>query len=184
MATYSAEIKAGLPDDFSGRNKDATRWLLTMKAYFTLNQDIYKDDQTKTVVLLNKMSKGRGAIFAEGWCLKLVDDSIPKIEKTLEKLDNKFEEVFIPKDLQDQAQQTIYSLTMDQVRGDFDQFATAFHLAQACSGIKANNILVDALQQGVTNQLATMMTTTALPMGQERTGWKWKQWLDKAGEFY
>ena len=103
MATYSAEIKAGLPDDFSGRNKDATRWLLTMKAYFTLNQDIYKDDQTKTVVLLNKMSKGRGAIFAEGWYLKLMDATIPENEKVLSKLCDDFEEAFIPKDLQDQA---------------------------------------------------------------------------------
>ena len=73
---------------------------------------------------------------------------------------------------------------MDQFRGDFDQFATAFHLAQVHSSIKASNILVDTLQGGVTNQLATMMTATALPMGQEKTGWKWEQWLDKAREFY
>ena len=29
-----------------------------------------------------------------------------------------------------------------------------------------------------------MMTTATLPDGQEKTGWKWEQWLDKAGEFY
>ena len=47
-----------------------------------------------------------------------------------------------------------------------------------------DGILVDALQRGVTNQLAVMMTATALPEGQEKTGWKWEQWLDKVGEFY
>ena len=73
---------------------------------------------------------------------------------------------------------------MDQFNGDFDQYATTFRLAQACSGIDLNNILVDALQQRVTNQLAIMMTTTALPEGQDKTGWKWEQWLNKAGEFY
>ena len=29
-----------------------------------------------------------------------------------------------------------------------------------------------------------MMTATALLDGQEKTGWRWEQWLDKAGEFY
>ena len=129
MAIYPVEIKAGLPDDFSRRNKDTTRWLLAMKAYFVMNEDIYMDSKTKTVVLLNKISKGREAIFIEGWYLKLIDATIPENEKTLGKLCNDFEEAFIPKDLQDQAQQTIYSLTMDQFRGDFDQFATAFCLA-------------------------------------------------------
>ena len=54
---------------------------------------------------------------------------------------------------------------MDQFNGYFDQYTTAFKLAQACSGIDIDSILVDALQRGVTNQLAIMMTTTALPEG-------------------
>ena len=29
-----------------------------------------------------------------------------------------------------------------------------------------------------------MMTAPALPEGQEKTGWKWEQWLNTAGEFY
>ena len=103
MAACPVEINAGLPDDFSGRNEDTTRWLLTMKAYFIMNQDIYTDGKTKTIVLLNKMSKGRGAIFAEGWYLKLMDATIPENEKVLSKLCDDFEEAFIPKDLQDQA---------------------------------------------------------------------------------
>ena len=73
---------------------------------------------------------------------------------------------------------------MEQFNSDFDWYTSAFRLAQACSRINLDSILVDTLQQGVTNQLATMMTTAALPLGQEQTGWKWEQWLDKAGEFY
>ena len=73
---------------------------------------------------------------------------------------------------------------MDQFNGDFDEYSTTFKLAQAHSGVDDDSILVDALQQGVTNQLAIMMTATALPDGQEKTGWKWEQWLDKVGEFY
>ena len=96
--------------------------------------------------MLNKMSKGCRATFAAGWYLKLVDNNILKSEETFKKLCSTFEEACIPKDLRDQACQTIYSLTMRQFDGDFDQYATAFRLAQACSGINTDNILVDALQ--------------------------------------
>ena len=73
---------------------------------------------------------------------------------------------------------------MEQFKGDFDQYTSAFRLAQACSRIDLDSILVDTLQQGVSNQLAIMMTAAALPLGQEKTGWRWEQWLDKAGELY
>ena len=73
---------------------------------------------------------------------------------------------------------------MDQFNGDFDKYSTAFKLAQAHCGVDHDSTLVDALQRGVIQQLTIMMTTTALPDRQERTGWKWEQWLDKAGEFY
>ena len=71
---------------------------------------------------------------------------------------------------------------MDKFNGDFDEYSTAFKLAQARCGVDDDSILVDALQRGVTQQLTVMMTATALPDGQ--TCWKWEQWLDKAGEFY
>ena len=73
---------------------------------------------------------------------------------------------------------------MDQFNGDFDEYSTAFKLAQACCGVDDDSILVDTLQRGITQQLAVMMTAAALPDGQERASWKWEQWLDKAGEFY
>ena len=68
---------------------------------------------------------------------------------------------------------------MDQFNGDFDKYSTAFKLAQACSGVDDDSILVDTLQRGVTQQLAIMMTAAALPDGQEKTSWKWEQWLKK-----
>ena len=35
---------------------------------------------------------------------------------------------------------------MDQFNGDFDHYATTFRLAQACSGVDLDSILVDTLQ--------------------------------------
>ena len=99
MAICSMEIKAGLPEDFLGKNEDATWWLLSMKVYFTMNLDIYTDKKTRTLILLNKMNKGGGATFVEGWYLKLMDESIPDTKKALERLCTEFEEAFVLKDL-------------------------------------------------------------------------------------
>ena len=140
------EIKAGLPADFSRKNDDTTRWLLAMKAYFGMNNKIYKDDKTIISVFLNKMSKGRGSTFMEGWYLKMINEAIPNSEKTFKKLCEAFEEAFIPKDITDQACQTIYSLSMDQFNSDFNQYTTTFRLAQAHCGVDIDSILVDALQ--------------------------------------
>ena len=182
LMSRPTEFKAGLPEDFSGKNDNATRWLLAMKAYFVINKKVYTEDATTVLIFLNKLSKGRGATFTEGWYMKLANPGIPDSEKTFKKLCKAFEAAFVPKDLKDRARQTVYSLSMDQFNGDFDEYSTACKLAQARCGVDDDSILVDALQRGVTQQLAIMMTAAALPDGQ--ISWKWEQWLDKAREFY
>ena len=145
LMSKPTKIKAGLPDDFSRKNKDATHWLVAMKAYFGMNDQIYKDKKNIVLVFLNKMSKGRGGTFAEGWYIKLINTAIPKSKNTFKKLCDTFEETFILMDIKDQACQTVYSLSMDQFNGNFDQYATAFRLAQAHSRVNLDSILVDAL---------------------------------------
>ena len=66
LMSKPTEIKAGLPEDFSGKNEDAMRWLLAMNAYFGMNDEICKDKKNIVLVFLNKMSKGRGGTFSEG----------------------------------------------------------------------------------------------------------------------
>ena len=122
------EFKAGLPEDFSGRNEDATWWLLAMEAYFVINEKVYTEDTTTVLIFLNKLSKGRGATFAEGWYMKLANPGIAESEKTFKKLCKAFEEAFIPKDLKDRARQMVYSLSMDKFKGDFDEYSTALGL--------------------------------------------------------
>ena len=146
LMSRPTECKAGLPEDFSGKNDDATRWLLAMKAYFIINEKVYTEDAITILIFLNKLSMGRGATFTEGWYMKLANPGIPNSEKTFKKLCKAFEEAFVPKDLKDQAHQTIYSLNMDQYNRDFNKYSTAFKLAQACCRVDDNSILVDALQ--------------------------------------
>ena len=47
MSSHTAELKAALPSDFSGKNDDATQWIKAMKAYFTLNATLYSSDAAK-----------------------------------------------------------------------------------------------------------------------------------------
>ena len=122
------------------------------------------------MVFLNKLTKGRASTFAEGWYMKLTNPSIPDSEIMVNKLYVAFEKTFIPRDIMDQARQDIYSLSMNQLNGDFDQYSIAFKIAQARSEIHDNHLLIDALQRGVTYQLAVMMTRATLPRGQEETG--------------
>ena len=77
LMSRPTEFKAGLPEDFSEKNDDATRWLLAMKSYFVINTGIYMDDTTTILIFLKKLSKGRGATFAEGWYMKLANLVIP-----------------------------------------------------------------------------------------------------------
>ena len=176
-----AELTAGLSKDFSGQGEDAMRWILAKTAYFIINEDTYSD-KAKVLVMLNKMSIGRGATFFEGWYHKIFNKELPPEQKTFKRLSEDLHQTFILKDLQDQACQELYSLSMSQYNGNFNKYASAFQLAQAHSRIDLESILVDVLQQGVTNQLAVIMTSATLP--DRQTSWRWEQWLDKAREFY
>ena len=174
----------GEPGNFSGKGEDAMRWLMAMKAYFEIHQDYYDNKRRTTMVFLNKLTTGRAGTFAEGWYMKLTNPSIPDSETTVDKLYDAFKEIFIPKDITDQAHQDIYSLCMEQLDRDFNKYSVAFKLTQAQSEVLDNHLLIDTLQRGVSYPLAVMMTRAALPRGQEETRWRWEQWLNKAGEFY
>ena len=115
LMSRPTKFKVGLPEDFSGKNDDTMHWLLAMKAYFVINEKVYTEDATTILIFLNKLSKGRGATFAEGWYMKLANLGIPDLEKTFKKLCKAFKEAVVPKDLKDQACQTVYSLSMDSM---------------------------------------------------------------------
>ena len=67
-----------------------------MKAYFVLNTTLYSSDATKIMTTLNKMSRGRGAPYAETWYDKMADTSIANSEKTFDKFTQDIESTFYP----------------------------------------------------------------------------------------
>ena len=91
------ELKAGLPGNFSGTEEDANLWLLQMKAYFALNPSLYLE-KNKILAFLNKMDKGRGKSFSEGWLIACADPNVKDEDRTFEKIEVDFVEKFIPTD--------------------------------------------------------------------------------------
>jgi len=181
MSTTTAlvDVKAGLPEDFSGRSEDSRRWILAMSAYFSMCGSRYTDKQMK-LILLNKMSKGRGADFSEGWLSKITDINVPDNQKTKELIVYNFEKVFLPTDKTSRARAALADLRMEGLpfHGDFHGFCSSFELEAGKSGVEDENVLKDLLRQAVSTDLAFKMTS----LENERK--TYKDWLTKAGQFY
>jgi hypothetical protein len=176
-APRPVELKAGLPDDFSGNAEDAARWLLAISAYFAMNTTIYSDD-AKILTALNKMSKGRGKFFSESWYYKLANDALPDAEKTWAALQRDFKETFCPFDLQASARHRMMELSQKKTREGFQDFVTQYQLVVAQSGITDNVAIIDGLCRGLDKELIRMVLSMKDPPKDL------KGWIKQASEFH
>ena len=145
MTFWPSELKARLSKDFSGNSEDLNRWMLSLQVYFEMNSSVY-NDKAKLLTALNKMSKGRGKPFLEGWFYKLNNTTILDNEKTWEKLIASFKTTFYPFDIQNKARRTMNHLVQnlrDHEEG-FQKYIADFQLAAAQTGIKDKETLSEA----------------------------------------
>jgi len=105
------------------------------------------------LILLNKMSKGRGADFSEGWLSRIADDAIPEDDKTKELVIRDFEKVFLSTDKTSRARAALADLQMEGLpfRGDFHRFCSSFELEAGKSRVENENVLKDMLRQSSIN---------------------------------
>jgi len=150
-----------------------------MSAYFNMCGPQYTRKQMK-LILFNKMSKGRGADFSEGWLSKIADNNVLEDEKTKELIVQDFEKVFLPTDKTSRARAALADLRMEgsPFKGDFHGFHSAFKLKAGKSRVVDENVLKDMLRQAVSTDLAFKMTSL------ENKPKRYKDWLMKAGQFY
>ena len=154
MTSHPSELKAGLPEDFSRNSEDSNRWMLSLQAYFEMNFSIY-NDKAKLLMALNKMSKGRGKLFLEGWFYKLNDTTIPNDEKTWDKMVASFKTTFYPFNIQNRARRTMNYLVQnlkDHKEG-FQKYIADFQLATAQTRIKDKETLIEAFTTGLNPSL-------------------------------
>jgi len=150
-----------------------------MSAYFNMCRPRYTEKQMK-LILLNKMSKGRGADFSEGWLSKIADNAVLEELKSKELIVHDFEKVFLPTDKTSRARAALADLRMEGLpfKGDFHRFRSSFELEAGKSGVEDENVLKDFLRQAVSTDLAFKMTSL------ENKPKTYKDWLTKAGQFY
>ena len=151
------EIKAALPEEFSGKTRDANRWLIAMEAYFTLHEDKYPD-VARTVVFLHRMSKGWGKAFTEAWLTKLKDECIADADKTWTQIKKAFKAAFTPYNAAAQAWVALASLNQDQKNSSgFDKYIS-FSLLSVHSGITDYHALSEWFLRGLNPQITVQLT--------------------------
>jgi len=150
-----------------------------MSTYLNMCGSRYTEKQMK-LIFLNKMSKGRGADFSEGWLSKIANNTIGEELKTKELIVHDFEKVFLPTDKNSRAWAALADLCMEgpPFRGDFHGFRSSFELEAGKSGVEDENVLKDLLRQAVSTDLAFKM------MSLEKELKTHMDWLTKAGQFY
>ena len=164
MSSHTAELKAALPSDFSGKEDDATRWIKAMKAYFTLNATLYSSDAAKIMTTLNKMSGGRGAPYAETWYDRMADNNVPNSEKTFDKFVDDFETTFYPFDTKITAHNQLHALRQRSFKekdgstnDGFQRYITDFQNLSIKAGTKDEFNLISQFSLGLDQKLAEMI---------------------------
>ena len=158
MMTHPLELKAGLPEDFSGNSEDSNRWMLSLQAYFKMNSSVY-NNKAKLLTALNKMNKGKEKPFSEGWFYKLNDATIPNSKKTWDKMVASFKTTFYPFDIQNKARRTMNHLVqnLSNHKEGFQKYTVDFQLAAAQTGIKDKEALIEAFTTRLDPSLGQMV---------------------------
>ena len=164
MSSHTAELKAALPSDISGKNDNATHWIKAMKAYFTLNATLYSSDATKIMTTLSKMSRGRGAPYAETWYDRMADNTVPNTEKTFNKFVNDFESTFYPFDTKITAHNQLQALRQRSFKekdgstiDGFQQYITDCQNLSMKAGTKDECNLISQFSLGLDQKLSEMI---------------------------
>ena len=185
MSSHTAELKAALLADFSGKNDDATCWIKAMKAYFILNTALYSSDAVKIMTTLNKMSGGRGAPYAETWYDKMTNNTIPNADKTFDKFVEDFESTFYPFDTKITAYNQLCALRQrsfkekdGSINDRFQQYITNFQNLSMKAGTKDKFNLISQFSLGLDQKLSEMiLSMSSIPT-------TIKEWIDQSKIFH
>ena len=135
-----------------------------MKAYFILNVTLYSSDATKIMTTLNKMSRGRGAPYAETWYDRMADNTIPNAKKTFNKFIMDFESTFYPFDTKIIAHNQLHVLRQQSFKekdgstnDGFQQYITNFQNLSMKAETKEEFNLISQFSLGLDQQLSEMI---------------------------
>ena len=151
-----------------------------MEAYFSINPSTFKDDNTKSVTMLNKMNQGHGKYFVGVWLKKLADPKVLTMDKDRKTIKKAFEDMFYPYHLEETARDKLNDLRQTPIQKDdgFQTYLSKFQYladqSQAGDTPKVRRLFANGLDP----QLSTMIYSM------EKVPNTLKAWMGKAIDFH
>jgi hypothetical protein len=148
-ATKEVELHAGAPVAFDGNIRKASRWLHSVKAYFTVNATIYSTDEKKVVTALAYMMEGTASSWSNTF-YQLCEGRMAKYG-TWADFEKEFWEMFIPADASIVALNKIQKLK--QLRKSLTSYVAKFRSLVAVANVKESHILIHMFNLGLNDDL-------------------------------
>jgi hypothetical protein len=147
--TKEVELHAGAPVAFDGNIRKASRWLHSVKVYFTVNAAVYSTNEKKVVTALAYMTEG----IASSWSNTFYQVCEGRTAKygTWADFETEFWEMFIPADVSIVTLNKIQKLK--QLRRSLTSYVSEFRSLVAVANIKESHVLIHMFNLGLNDDL-------------------------------
>ena len=119
------ELKIGTPIEYDRDHETATGWLMSVKAYLLINQELYDDDNKRVAFALSHMKKG----VAQSWATDYYEQALqqnPPTFGTMATFEANFKKTF---SLINTAGAAIAKLQTFTQKGSIEEYITDFRTA-------------------------------------------------------
>jgi hypothetical protein len=147
--TKEVELCAGAPVTFDGNIRKASRWLHSVKAYFTVNAAVYSTDEKKVVTALAYMTEGTASSWSDTF-YQLCEGRMAKYG-TWADFEKEFREMFIPADVSIVALNKIQKLK--QLGWGLSSYVAEFRSLVAVANVKESHVLIHMFNLGLNDDL-------------------------------
>jgi len=167
------ELKIGVPIEYDGNQETATGWLMSIKAYLLINNDVYNNDEKRVAFGLSHMKKA----VAQSWATDYYEQALaqnPPSFGTWENFEKEFKKSFMPVDTAGTAIAKLRTLTQ---KGTVEEYITKFRTHAHRSTIKDQHALIEFFTTGLKTPLVNRI------YGMDTVPDTIEGWYEKASHF-
>jgi hypothetical protein len=147
--TKEVELHAGAPVAFDGNIRKASRWLHSVKAYFTVNATVYSTDEKKVVTTLAYMTEGTASSWLDTF-YQVCEGRTAKYG-TWADFEKEFWEMFIPANARIVVLNKIQKLK--QLGRSLTSYVAKFRSLVVVANVKESHILIHMFNLGLNDNL-------------------------------
>jgi hypothetical protein len=149
MSTHDTELCARAPVAFDGSIKKASRWLHSVKAYFTVNATVYNTDEKKVVTALTYMTEGTASSWSDTF-YQVCEGRMAKYG-TWANFEKEFRDMFVPANASIVALNKIQKLK--QLQKSLISYIAEFRSLVAVANVKESHVLIHMFNLGLNDTL-------------------------------